>query len=81
MVNLKSYFVNLIHFTCSKNIIHCIIQLFLHFNSAGQNHRNDEKKLQILRGEQNVLKVICYYYLYLFVCFSLHCDDITFAFS
>ena len=43
MVNLKSYFVNLIHFTCSKNIIHSIIQLFLHFNSAGQNHRNDEK--------------------------------------
>lgn len=44
MVNLKSYFVNLIHFTCSKNIIQCIIQLFLHFSSAGQNHRNDDKK-------------------------------------
>ena len=40
------------------------------------------KNLQISRGEQNVLKVICYYYhMYLFVCFSMHCDDITFAFS
>ena len=40
------------------------------------------KNLQISRGEQNVLKVICYYYhMYLLVCFSMHCDDITFAFS
>ena len=59
MVNLKSYFVNLIHFTCSKNIIQCIIQLFLHFNSAGQNHRNDEKTTNFAwrtkRFESNLL--------------------------
>ena len=59
VVNMKSYFVNWIHFTCSKNIIRCIIQLFLHFNSAGQNHWNDEKSTNFAwwtkRLESNLL--------------------------